>query len=53
MTGLIMRMRSAKKLVIKLFATLNQNEKEKSWFDDWFDITFEIIFSINFWGKFM
>lgn len=33
-----MRMRSVKKLVIKLFAILNQNEQEKSWFDDWFDV---------------
>lgn len=40
MIGLIMRMHSAKKLVIKLFATLNQNEKEKSWFDTWFDVGF-------------
>lgn len=37
-----MRMRSAKKLVIKLFATLNQNEKEKSWFDNWFDVAWKM-----------
>lgn len=35
-----MEMRNAKKYVIKLFATLNQNEKEKSWFDNWFNVGF-------------
>lgn len=35
-------MHSAKKLVIKLFAILNQNEKEKSWFDNWSDVVWKM-----------
>lgn len=37
-----MEMCGVKKLVIKLFATLNQNEKEKSRFDDWFDVDWKM-----------
>lgn len=40
--GLIMRMCSVKKYAIKLFVTLNQNEQEKSWFDDWFDVVWKM-----------
>ncbi len=48
-----MEMCSVEKHVIKLFAALNQNEKEKSWFDIWSDVSCRIIFIINFLGKFM
>lgn len=37
-----MRMCSVKKYAIKLFVTLNQNEQEKSWFDDWFDVVWKM-----------
>lgn len=40
--GLIVVMHNAKKLVIKLFGILNQNEKRKNWFDDWFNVTWEM-----------
>lgn len=35
-----MGMCSVKKLVIKPFMILNQNEKRKNWFDNWFNVGF-------------